>query len=116
MLNQEEQRKILRNIITTYSKVLDLEILFWIKGDKPKAIEIQAMGNELDDIIVKLRNTNWSIWEGDAAALEQKIKENNKDLQTAIRDIQNDIQTAQRIVKAIGYIDEVIKVAAGLML
>jgi hypothetical protein len=55
------------------------------------------------------------MWAGSTIVVEQKIKKNNSNLQSAIRDIQNDIKTAQRTVKAVGYIDDVIRIAAGLL-
>lgn len=116
MLNQEQQRIIIRNILNTYSKAIDLELLFWINGQSAEALKIKVKADKLDDTIIKLRDTNWSVWSGNATTIEQKIKKNNTNLQSAIRDIQNDIKIAERTVKAIGYIDDVISIAAGLLL
>lgn len=115
MLNQQQQRLLIRNILNTYSKAIDLELLFWTKGQQKEALEIKVKADDLDDTIIKLRNTNWSMWSGSTIVVEQKIKKNNTNLQSAIRDIQNDIKTAQRTVKAVGYIDDVIRIAAGLL-
>jgi hypothetical protein len=36
MLNQQQQRLLIRNILNTYSKAIDLELLFWTKGRKKR--------------------------------------------------------------------------------
>ena len=50
-------------------------------------------------------------WTGDAEALKGTIDNSNKELGKCITDIQQDVNTAGNIVKAIGYIDDVIKAA-----
>jgi hypothetical protein len=50
-------------------------------------------------------------WTGDAEALKGTIDESNKELGKCIAEIQLDMNTAGNIVKAIGYIDDVIKAA-----
>ncbi len=55
-------------------------------------------------------------WIGDAKAFSKKLGDSNKDVEKAVKDIEQNIKTAENIVKVIGYIDDVIEIAAGLVL
>lgn len=54
-------------------------------------------------------------WIGDAEALKETMDESNKAVDKAVKDIEQKIKTAENIVKVIGYIDDAIKIAAGLV-
>jgi hypothetical protein len=53
-------------------------------------------------------------WIGSANLTIEAIKKTNKNLQKTIRDIKKDVEVAKNIVKAIGYLDDAIKIAATL--
>ncbi|MCX7095024.1 MAG: hypothetical protein NTY50_16440 [Methylobacter sp.] len=55
-------------------------------------------------------------WIGDAKTLNGQLDESNKAVDKAVKDIEQKVKTAENVVKAIGYIDDVIKIAAGLVL
>jgi hypothetical protein len=54
-------------------------------------------------------------WIGDANTLRNKISKKNDEIDACIKDIQADIETTQNIVKTIGYLDDIIKIAADLV-
>jgi hypothetical protein len=54
-------------------------------------------------------------WTGDAEVMKGTIDDSNKELGKCIADIQQDVNIAENIVKAIGYIDDVTKTAADLV-
>jgi hypothetical protein len=55
-------------------------------------------------------------WIGDAKTLKGKLDESNKAVDKAIKDIEQKIKTAENVVKALGCIDDAIKIAANLVL
>ena len=67
---------------------------------------------EIDGLLLDL----YQDWMGDAQKLKGKLDESNKAVDKAVKDIEQKIQTAENIVKAIGYIDDVIEIAADLVL
>jgi hypothetical protein len=54
-------------------------------------------------------------WDGEAKALKTRLEDSNKAIDGAIKDIERKIKGAQNVVRAIGYIDNVIKIAADLI-
>jgi len=54
-------------------------------------------------------------WIGDAQTLKGKLDDSNRALDKCISNIEADIKTAENIVKAIGYVDNIIKVAVDLV-
>ena len=66
---------------------------------------------ELDELLVCL----YQDWMGEAKALQEKLITSNEDVNKSIKDIQDQIQTAQNITKVIGCLDDVINLAAKLV-
>ena len=54
-------------------------------------------------------------WIGDAKALKEMLDVSNRALDKCIKNIEADTKTADNIVKAIGYIDNIIKVTVDLV-
>lgn len=54
-------------------------------------------------------------WTGSASKLKDSLDAANAGLRNAIADIEQSVKTAQNIVKAIGYIDDVLAIAADLI-
>ena len=71
----------------------------------------KAMKNEIDGLLRDL----YASWIGDTAQLTTKLTASNKDLNACIADIEKDIKFAENVVKALDYVDDVIKIAADLV-
>ena len=54
-------------------------------------------------------------WIGSARLTIESINKTNENLQKTIRDIKRDVEVAKNIVKAIGYLDDAIMIAANLL-
>ena len=54
-------------------------------------------------------------WIGVASVLKAQLDKSNKAVKAAVKEIEKNVKTAENIVKAIGYIDDAIKVAADLV-
>ena len=72
---------------------------------------ISRLQLEIDRLIQELLND----WTGSAAKLKDNLDAANAGLRDAIADIEQSVKTAQNVVKAIGYIDDVLAIAADLI-
>jgi len=54
-------------------------------------------------------------WIGDAKTLKGKLDDSNRALDKCIKNIEADIKTAENLLQAVGYIDDIIKVAVDLV-
>lgn len=76
---------------------------FWRRKDRLK-VEIDGLLRDL-----------YHDWIGDASALKSMLEKSSKAVDAAVKDIERKIKTEQNIVKALGYIDDAIEIAAGLV-
>jgi hypothetical protein len=92
-----------------------LEIRLRFQGKNEDADQVKAktdeLSQQLDDLLAGIME-NWS---GNAKALITATKDTNKRLQASIRDIKNKIKIGENLVKALGYLDDAIKVAKKLL-
>jgi len=56
----------------------------------------------------------WEDWIGDAATVKRNMQAATDNVNQSVKDIQSNVNTAQNIVKALGYLDQVIAIAAKL--
>lgn len=97
---------------TTLGKGQKLEIRLRLTGEGASADEVAKRNRALSKKIDRLIRDAMNEWTGGAAAFEKEIKSSNRRLQAAIRDIKKKIKVAENVVKALGYIDDAIQVAA----
>lgn len=107
-ISKAKKEALVDSLMVTLAKTNRLEIVLRFQGEGKEATKVQARGKELSKQIDKLLAKIMLDWLGQAAALETSIKATNTKLQGAIRDIKKKIQVAQRVIKAIGHIDDVI--------
>ena len=111
-----EKNELLDNLSVCYNRVNYLKILAEEKGSNPDVItQIERRKSRLKTEIDMLLRDLYANWIGDAAKLKKSIDSGNKQLNGCIADIEKDINIAQKIVKALGYVDNLIKIAADLI-
>ncbi len=113
--NKEDKASIVDNLIITKRKGHALEIDLMFKGKDEDAKKVKKKTEELSKKIDLLLAALMKEWIGSAEPLIQKIKKTNAGLQKAIRDIKKDVETAKNVVKALGYLDEAVKIATDLL-
>ena len=76
------------------------------------AVPLEKRGQRLDEQIEKLRAKVLDDWLSKVDNLKYEIERINTDVQTAIDGINDNIDTARKVVKLTGYIDDAVKIAA----
>ena len=109
---QQTKQDIVQGLLVTKQKGHILEITLRFKGNNDEADEVAAktteLSNEIDTLLGQIIDEWLAQSRGDVAS----IKEANSNLQRSIRSIQNGVATAQKVVKAIGFIDDAIVIAS----
>lgn len=112
----DEKNELLDNLSTCYNRVNYLEILAQEKGSGPDVIaQIGRRKSRLRNEIDMLLNDLYTQWIGDATQLKSNISDNNNNLNQCIAKITKDVSTAQNIVKALSYVDNVVKFASAFV-
>jgi len=68
--------------------------------------------NRLNALYTTLSNALWKDWIGDAATVKKNMQAATDNVNQSVKDIQSNVSTAQNIVKALGYLDQAIAIAA----
>ena len=114
-MKTSEKNTLLDNLSVCYNRTNYLKALSEEQGRTDEAKRFSRRKDRLKLEIDGLLRDLYQEWIGDAKALREKIEVSNKALDESIKDIEQDIETAQNIVKAIGYIDDVIDIADRLV-
>lgn len=103
----EELQSIHRN-----GQILEIKLRFARKKSRADAVWASnvILGQRIDVLIGKAIDA----WLGEADAVIAKIERASRGLQRSIDEIADTIRTSEKIVKAIGYIDDAVKIAAKL--
>lgn len=91
---------------------LELELI--IQGEAAEAAKVKQTTRRLvrriDDLLAAMLRE----WAGQAATVQDEMRRLNARLQGRIRDIGKKIEVAEKVVEAIGMIDDAAQLAAGL--
>lgn len=101
----EDKIDVINKMIVSLGKLTNAEIRLRIAGKDDLADQIAAKREPLRDEIDRLRGKVADHWAVDAATLTDDLAKANSKVQDAIRDIRNNINVAQSVVKLIGQID-----------
>ena len=114
-MSLQAKAKMYEQVVNTLARCVKLEAALREKNDDASASQAAAKAAILGSVAKDLREAIQDDWKQATAAKVAKLKSINSDLQREIASIRRVIQHADRVVKAIGYVDDVIKVAAGLL-
>jgi predicted nucleic acid-binding Zn-ribbon protein len=97
---------LLRSFNALYAKYLNTIILLEAKNEDASNLEQKktSLGNEIH----KLRKDLHKSWQGRAVSVQKSLSAINTEVQRAIRDIEKDVNTAGKIVKIIGKVDDIV--------
>jgi hypothetical protein len=114
-MKQENKEAIIDELSTTKRKAHKLEISLMFKGNEAEAAKVKKKSRTLSKKIDNLIASSMESWVGSSQAIVSSLKETNKGLQDAIRDIKKDVKTAENVVKALENLDKAIKTAMNLL-
>ena len=116
MPNSETNKEtLIPSLNETYRKGQKLELNLRFKGKTEEADQVRAKCNELSDRIDDLIAEAMKDWLRTADTLIDEVKGINSNLQSNIRDIKHEIKMGEKIVKAIGYLDQAIDITKKLL-
>mgnify|MGYP003573729994 CR=1 FL=1 len=109
-------RRVLRGLLAIQSRAIDLEFQLRADGKTSEADQLGLGIDKLDLLIRILRGKILDDWEAKIPDLRKKLTKMNADAQEAIDDIEDDIETAKRVVSLIGRVDKVVSLLGPLLL
>jgi len=114
-MKTSEKNQLLDKLSVAYNRVSYLLALCEEQGLAEEAVQLARRKDRLKLEIDGLLRDISSDWIGQSQAVKKTLTQFNTDIQKAIKDIEKKIKLAENIAKAIGYVDDVIKIAADLV-
>lgn len=111
-----EKNVLLDKLSVAYHRINYLELLCKEQGNAQEAVQLAGAKTALRRTLDRLLDELYTEWAGQAAKLSAALDASNANLQEAIERIERNIATGKTIVKALRYADDVIKLAAALMM
>jgi hypothetical protein len=115
MMTPAEKNLLLDRLSVCYNRTNYLKVLC---EEQELTNDAKSFGRRKDRLKVEIDGLLQDLyheWIGEANAIRKKLDESNKAVDKAVKDIEQKIKTAQNIVKALGHIDDVIKIATDLV-
>jgi predicted DNA-binding transcriptional regulator len=112
----KEKNELLDSLSVCYHRINFCKILCEENDRTEEAKQLERREKRLKIEIDGLLRDLYHNWIGDAKQLKGKLDGINKEINEHIEKIEQDIKTTQKIVKAIGYFDDAIKIATDLVL
>jgi hypothetical protein len=94
---------------------MTLKITCEQKNDQANASKYSDRLDILNDQYTKLSDSIWENWIGDAATVKADMKSATKGVDDCVKQIQQNVNTAQAIIKGLVYVDKAIEIAAKLL-
>ncbi len=116
MPNPKINRRTLRILLAIKNRAIDVEVDLLVDGKDEEAKRLGLTIDKLDVTIRDLRGAILDDWLVKVPSLRKELARMSAEVQEAIDDIKDDIETAQRVVKLIGQIDKVIGFLKPLLL
>lgn len=114
-VSSEQQRQLIAQLQVTYSKGTDLVMELILAGETEPAEaarkKTRALEKRIDGLLARLLD-RWSL---DVKAAVEDGRARNRKLQAVIRDIQNDVDRANKVIKALGHLDEAAATAKSIL-
>lgn len=111
----KEKNELLDRLSVCYNRANYCKMLCDEKGNKEQAAQCDRRKKRLMVEIDGLLQDLYQDWIGRAEQLKPKLDKANTEIDKLIEKIEKDIECAQNIVKIIGYIDDVVKLAADMV-
>ena len=113
-LNDTEKNTIVERLQAAHRAAQKLELKLRFKGDAKTADRVwegsKRLSNEIDILIGRAMED----WAGNAKDVVTKIQAQQAEIDGAIRDIKANIDTAKKVVAAVGALDDLVALATKL--
>jgi len=102
-------------LLATKRQAQRMAISLRMQGLEPEARNIEEKAAALSAQVDALLTAEMTAWEAKATGLLQRLKSINAGLDADIRAVRKRVGTAERVVKAIGRLDDVVGIVMGLL-
>lgn len=107
-----DKLQLLNNVSYCINAVVYLKMWCDQNQDQTNSNNYAQRLSKLNAAYTKLSNALWQDWIGDAAILKKNLQAAADNVNQSVKNVQSNINTAQNIVKALGYLDQAIAIAA----
>ncbi len=115
-MNLPEKVMVYQTVLASLSKGVYLAaVLREQDADEGDITKVEQRNQKLAKAAAKLREGLVKDWIGQAETLRSQIRETNSKLQGQIRQIERQTDIAERIVKALGFLDDIINITKGVL-
>lgn len=114
-MEMNDKNKLLDVLSLSYNRAFRLETICQEKNLRDEEAKAKRRKKRLKTEIDGLLRDIYVEWIGNANTLRDTITLKNEEIDNCIQDIESNIDTAQKVIKAIGYIDAIIKIASDLV-
>lgn len=105
---------LLNNVSNCINATVYLKMWCDQNGDTANSAKYQQRLTQLNTLYTKLSNAIWQDWIGQSATVKGGLQAATDNVNQSVKNIQSDVDTANNIVKALGYVDQAIAIAAKL--
>lgn len=113
-LTSTDRQTILYRLSRAYAEAVDLESRLWLAGKNALANEAELKTNALYAELARLRADLWGEWASNAESTVAKLTTAADLVEKSIAELKGSVKNAEKVVKAIGYLDKLIALAAKL--
>ena len=111
-ISNPDKQDVISRLLVINQKAHILATSLRFKGQDEEAEKVTQKAKELSEQIDHLLGQVMDEWLGQAESIRQEIQKANASLQASIRQIGNEVNILQNVVRAIGFIDDVIQIAS----
>ena len=108
--------RVLKGLLAIQNRAIDLEFQLRANGSMNEADQIGLGIDKLDFLIRVLRGKILDDWSAQVPDLRKKLMKMNAETQDTINDIEDDIETAKRVVSLVGKVDKLVSLLGPLLL
>jgi hypothetical protein len=109
-----DKLQLINNVSSSINATIYLKMWCDQNQDQTNSDKYALRLNRLNALYTTLSNELWKDWIGDAAAVKKNMQAATDNVNQSVKDIQSNVNTAQNIVKALGYLDQAIAIATKL--
>ncbi len=109
-----DQLQLLNNLSSSINATVYVKMWCDQNQDKLNSNNYALRLNRLNALYATLSKVLWQAWIGDPATVKKNMQAATDNVNQSVKDIQSNVNTAQNIVKALGYLDQAIAIAAKL--
>jgi hypothetical protein len=109
-----DKLQLLNNLSSSINATVYLKMWCDQNHDQTNSNNYALRLNRLNALYTTLSDALWKDWIGDAATVKKNMQAATDNVNQSVKDIQSKVNSAQNIVKGLGYLDQAIAIAAKL--